>query len=62
MSVKLARDQVMEFPGKIALIGSKDIIGTGNEFKVKAEITNKKMDGQWVLRKETRVSMRINVK
>ena len=62
VSVKLARDQVMEFPGKIALIGSKDIIGTGNEFKVKAEITNKKMDGQWVLRKETRVSMRINVK
>ena len=62
VSVKLARDQVMEFPGKIALIGSKDIIGSGNEFKVKAEITNKKMDGQWVLRKETRVSMRINVK
>ena len=62
VTVKLARDQTMEFPGKISLIGSKDIVGTGNEFKVKAEITNKKMDGQWVLRKETRVSMRINVK
>lgn len=61
VTVKLARDEEMEFTGKIAIIGSKDIRGSGNEFKVKAEITNKKKQGQWVLRKETRVSMRINV-
>lgn len=61
VTVKLARNEEMEFLGKIVIIGSKDLAGSGNEFKVKAEITNKQRNGQWVLRKETRVSMRINV-
>ena len=57
VTVKLARNEEMTFPGKIVIIGSKDLAGSGNEFKVKAEITNKQRNGQWVLRKETRVSM-----
>jgi len=61
VTVKLAHNEQMEFPGKITIIGSKDLAGSGNEFKVKAEITNKQRNGQWVLRKETRVSMRVNV-
>ena len=61
VTVKLARNEEMTFPGKIVIIGSKDLAGSGNEFKVKAEITNKQRNGQWVLRKETRVSMRVNL-
>ena len=61
VTVELARNETMDFPGKIVFIGSKDIVGSGNEFKVKAEITNKMKEGQWVLRKETRVSMRIKL-
>jgi len=61
VTVKLARNEKMEFRGKIVFIGAKDLAGSGNEFKVKAEITNKQRNGQWVLRKETRVSMRINM-
>ncbi|WP_162273898.1 efflux RND transporter periplasmic adaptor subunit [Mariniblastus fucicola] len=62
VTVELARKEKMEFPGKIVIIGSKDIAGTGNEFMVKAEITNKMKQGQWVLRKDARVSMRIMLK
>ena len=62
VTVELARNETMDFPGKIVFIGSKDIVGTGNEFKVKAEITNRMKQGQWVLRKETRVTMRIKLK
>jgi len=61
VTVELARNETMDFPGKIVGIGSKDVIGKGNEYKVKAEITNKMKQGQWVLRKETRVSMRIKL-
>lgn len=59
VTVQLARDQTMDFPGKIVIIGSRDVAGAGNEFMVKAEIVNKMDKGQWVLRKDSRVSMKI---
>ena len=59
VTVELARKETMEFRGKITMIGSKDVSGSGNEFQVKAEIDNKMLQGQWVLRKNSRVSMKI---
>ncbi len=60
VTVLLARDETVQFEGKIVSIGAKDIIGSGNEFTVKAEITNKMKQGEWILRQGSRVSMRIN--
>ena len=59
VTVELARGEKMEFPGRITVIGSRDVSGSGNEFKVKAEITNQIKEGQWVLRQNSRVSMEI---
>jgi len=59
VTVELARGEKMEFPGKITVIGSRDVSGSGNEYKVKAEITNQIKQGQWVLRQNSRVSMEI---
>lgn len=56
---ELARGEKLEFDGKITVIGSRDVSGKGNEFKVKAEITNQVKQGEWVLRKNSRVSMEI---
>jgi multidrug efflux pump subunit AcrA (membrane-fusion protein) len=59
VTVELARKKTMEFRGKITTIGFEDIAGTGNEFQVKAEIDNEMLEGEWALRKNSRVSMRI---
>jgi multidrug resistance efflux pump len=59
VTVELARNEKLEFKGKIVSIGAKVIQGSGNEFSVKAEITNKMKEGQWVLRQGSSVSMRI---
>ena len=59
VTVELARNEKVEFRGKIASIGPKIIQGSGNEFSVKAEITNQMKEGQWVLREGSSVSMSI---
>ena len=59
VTVELAREKKMEFRGKITLIGAEDIAGSGNEFQIKAEIDNEMLEGEWALRKNSRVSMRI---
>jgi len=59
VTVNLARQKTMEFRGKITTIGSEDIAGSGNEFQIKAEIDNEMLEGEWALRKNSRVSMKI---
>lgn len=63
VTVLLANNETMEFTGKITTIGLKDIPGiqNNNDFLVKAEIDNKMQQGQWVLRKDARVTMRFKV-
>lgn len=59
VTAELARGEKLEFDGKITVIGFRDVTGKGNEYKVKAEITNQVKQGEWVLRKNSRVSMEI---
>lgn len=59
VTVRLAGNETMEFNGKITTIGLEDVRGNGNEYLVKAEIDNRMKQGQWVLRKDASVSMKI---
>lgn len=59
VTAELAHGETVEFRGKITAIGPRDVSGDGNEFKVKAEIENKRKQGEWILRKNSRVSMKI---
>jgi HlyD family secretion protein len=61
VTVQLARDQKLEFEGKIVIIGAQAASSSDNQFFVKAEIENKVDKGQWVLREDSRVSMRIKL-
>ena len=59
VTAELARGEKLEFDGKITVIGARDVSGKGNEYKIKAEVNNQVKQGQWVLRKNSRVSMEI---
>ena len=59
ITAELARNESVQFEGEIVAIGPKVIQGTGNEFSVKAVVTNKMKQGQWVLREGSSVTMKI---
>jgi len=60
VSVQLAQDEQMDFEGVVKVIPPNDA-GSGEEYMIKALIKNRMVEGQWVLRKDARVSMKIKM-
>ncbi len=61
VSVELAQNEQMDFDGIVKVIPPNDA-GSGEEYMVKALVKNRMMEGQWVLRKDARVSMKVKMK
>ena len=61
VTVTLAQSETMDFEGVIESIPPNDA-GSGEEYTVKARVKNRLIEGQWVLRKDASVSMKIKIK
>lgn len=61
VTVTLAKGETMDFEGVIESIPPNDA-GSGEEYMVKARVKNRMIEGQWVLRKDARVTMKIKVR
>src|SRR5262245_37131677 len=60
VQVTLAGGRTVQFPGKIVFIGSE--IGNDDRYAVRAEVENRKENGQWVLRPGMQANMTIQLK
>jgi multidrug efflux pump subunit AcrA (membrane-fusion protein) len=60
VQVTLAGGRTAQFPGKIVFVGSE--IGGDERYAVRAEVENRKENGQWVLQPGKQANMTIQVK
>ncbi len=59
VTVKLARDRMVEMPGRVVYVSS--LVEAGGEYLVRAEVENRKENDQWVLRPGLTAAMTIHL-
>jgi len=60
VQVSLAGGRTAQFPGKITFVGSE--IAAGQRYTIRAEVENRKDNGQWVLRPGMKANMAIQLR
>ena len=60
VQLTLAGGRTVQFPGKIVFVGSE--IGNDDRYAVRAEVENRKENGQWVLRPGMQANMTVQLK